>query len=156
MKRIFSLLIAIIGTLSLIAQTPEAMTMVDADQVPQEVLKAMAKKYPKKPVVQWYQFDDIFTAKTELDSISRYTRFNREALLIEERLLKPWSSAPENLKSGKEKTEFKYWEVNEFYEIYKDGTLYHYFLELKNDKNEIKTIYFDTSGKLEAKSNSGR
>jgi len=138
------------------AQTPAAMTEVDADQVPAEILVAMDETYPKLKVDQWFFFDEIYTAKTEAAGMAKYSRFNDEALMIEERILMDWEKAPEKIKAGKEKTEFKYWDVVEFYEIQKEGKPFHYFLKLKSDKNEIKTIYFDLSGKLEAKSNSGR
>ena len=157
MKKIISLLFATFGLVGLIiAQTPTAMTKIDADEVPTEVLVAMSKTYPNQKVDQWFYFDEIYSAKTDAEGIAKYSRFNDEALMIEERVLWDWSEAPENLVSGKEKTEYKYWDVVEFYEIRKEGKAIHYFLKLKSDNNEIKTIYFDLSGKLEAKSNSGR
>ena len=154
MGKTISLLSTLILIFNLSAQTPEAMTAIEESQVPIEVIKKLSKVMPEQKVEQWYVFDNIYSAKVMEDNMLKYQRFNSEGLLIEERMLKDWESAPEKLKQGKQKTTYKYWDVSEFYEVYSEGQLSHYFLMLKNDKNEKKSMYFDANGKLSSKSNS--
>lgn len=154
MIKILTLLTTIILTFSLNAQTPEAMTAIDAGLVPMQVVKKVNQINPEQEVEQWYVFDNLYSAKLTGDSMPKYQRFNSEGLMIEERLLKNWENAPERLKKSKQKTTYKYWDVTEFYEIHKDGQLSHYFLMLKDENNDSKSMYFDADGKLSGKSNS--
>jgi len=154
MKKTLISLFSLLSFLGLTAQTPEAMAEIEVRQVPMNVVKQMSETYPNLEVEQWYVFDELYSAKTTQEGIVHFSKFNAEGLMLEERVMKDWKDAPEQLKSGKDKTTYKYWEVTEFYEIFENGQLDHYFLVLENDKNEIKSMYFDQNGKLQSKSNS--
>lgn len=157
MKKLSLITIFCLGLIfSGFAQAPVIMTPVVADEVPTEVLMNMQKLYPESEVLEWLLFDRIYAAKIEDEAMIKYVHFNDEGLLIEERHLIDWQDAPEALKRGKNKTQFKYWEVTKLYGIHKNGKIDSYFMKLTSEKNEIKTIYFDSGGNLESKSNSGR
>ena len=155
MIRTISILFTLFGAINLFAQSPEAMSKIETQQVPKEVKEKMSQAHPREKVEQWYLHNDVYAAKTSANGMSSFSKFNQEGLMIEEMLLKSWADAPEALKQGKQKTTYKYWEVTELYEIHQDDKISQYFLVMKNDKNEMKSIYFDPSGKLEGKSNTG-
>jgi hypothetical protein len=154
MTKTIIFLMTLLLSLNLSAQTPEAMTAIDEELVPVKVVEQINQMNPGQEVEQWYVFDDLYSAKMTVDEMPKYQRFNSEGLMIEERFLKDWDSAPERLKKGKQKTTYKYWDVTEFYEIHQEGQLSHYFLMLQDDSGDTKSMYFDADGKLSSKSNS--
>lgn len=140
----------------LFSQTIDGMVEVDESKIPPSIKATYAKLNPEIAVDQWLYYKNIYDAKFVDAEQTKIYRFNRDGDLIEERVLIDWENAPENLKKGKELTQYKYWDVTELYEINKNGNVDAYFMKLENDKNEIKTIYFDESGNLDTKANSGR
>lgn len=140
---------------SLNAQTTDAFAAISPSLVPNEVLASFNNQYAASDDEEWKKFRDIYEVKHKDSGKIIYSRYNKQGLFIENRILLDWENAPEQLKSGKNKTNQKYWEVTEFYKRVSKNKGISYILQLKNKSGEVETLYFDESGELDVKSKSG-
>lgn len=136
-------------------QISNTFKVISADETPPAVLKAFAKDFPEIIVDRWGLEGEIYEAKFKQNKKWHFKRYNEEGALLESRVLMNWKNAPENLKSGKNKTAFKYWEVEEYYEVESALGDQYYILLMTNEQNELQTLYFDEEGNLNDKSKSG-
>jgi hypothetical protein len=149
------LLVALFFSVSLIAQTPDAYTKIESDEVPNEVMETFMQLHPKPIEVKWGSFNDEFQAKHKHNEHIVYSRFNAEGLHRNDLTQMNWEKeASKKLKDSKNRSFYKHWDVIEFYQKESSTGDLSYTLQLKNEDNELGTIYFDSEGGLDEKSKS--
>lgn len=149
------LLFALIFSLSLIAQTPDGYTYINQEEVPKAVKVSFMQMFPQSSEVEWASYRNEFQAKHLHNNHIVYSRFNAEGLHRNDLTRMNWEKeASEKLKNSLNRTYYKHWEVIEFYEKQNNKGDLSYTLQLKNEDNELGTIYFDSEGKLDKKSKS--
>lgn len=149
-------ILSFLFSISLMAQTPDAFSTIDANEVPNEVRESFMRMYPNSTEeVQWGSFNDEFQVKHLHNNHLVYSRFNDEGLHRNDLTQMNWEKeANEKLKSSKNRSFYKHWEVTEFYQKESASGDLSYTLQLRNEDNELGTIYFDSEGNLEEKSKS--
>ena len=149
------LILALFLSSVLIAQTPDAFTKIKMKEVPKSVKQSFMQMFPKADQVEWATFSDEFQAKHKLNNHTVFSRYNSEGLHLNDLTQLNWEKeADEKLKNSKKRSFYKHWEVIEFYRKESSEGDVSYTLQLKNEDNELGTIYFDGNGNLEEKSKS--
>lgn len=150
-----NLFLALFFSFSLIAQTPDGYTHTNQEEVPKAVKESFMQMFPQSDEVEWSSFRNEFQAKHNHNNHVVYSRFNNEGLHRNDLTQMNWEKeADDNLKNSLNRTYYKNWEVIEFYEKQSNKGDITYTIQLRNEDNELGTIYFDSEGKLDKKSKS--
>lgn len=152
MKKFILTIVFISGIFSLKAQTADAFQVIKKEQVPVSVIEAFEKSNAYESAPEWRVHLNIYEVKNG----NAYFRYNENGALTEKRIQLDWEKdAPKALKDGKNKTYYKFWDVTEFYKADGDTGIYYILQVTEKETNELATIYFDETGKLNTKSNTG-
>ena len=147
---------ALLISFSLTAQESMIRKKIDVEDVPLEVLRGFQKVHEGKTADVWRMEQLFYQAEYTENGKKYFDMFNPEGRYIETKEIMPWEKAPQSLKEGFNKTEYKYWDVVESYRITNENNNLYYRIQVSNDEDGTdKTIYFDEDGTLEDKSHSG-
>ncbi|MEQ8625634.1 MAG: hypothetical protein RJQ00_02530 [Vicingaceae bacterium] len=150
-------IITVFFSISGYSQTAKAFAAIDTDEVPNEVRMAFKDMEPEHSADSWRVERTTYEVKFEKDDHWVFHRFNDEGLYLETRTLKSWGEdASEEIKEGKKKTTYKYYDVIAFYEAKTADKDIYYVLMLEDEEtNDLQTLYFENDGSLRDKSKSG-
>lgn len=140
----------------LMAQDIDEPTMsaskIPANEVPAETKTAFSEMYPDAEVDTWWLIEKNYQAQFMNNGRVNKVLLNSAGGLIESRKQLDWEDeAPDAIKSGFNRTEYKYWDVTDFYVT--ENTSSDKFYEIQVQKgNRFQMIYFKPDGALSEKS----
>ncbi len=138
------------------AQDPDDPTMsaskISTNEVPAETITAFSKMYPEAEVETWWLIEKNYQAQFMKDDRLNKVLLNSKGGLIEKRKQLDWNTeAPDAIKSGFNRTEYKYWDVTDFYVTENTSSKKFYEIQVQKD-NRFQMIYFKPDGALDEKS----
>ncbi len=151
LKKITFLLVLLISTTTLIAQSGSARVISITD-VPEETTVAYEQAYPEATIKKWWMIEKNYQAEFVKDNRIYKVLINQSGGIIEERkqLFYP-NELPEKVLNGFKKTEYKYWKVEEAHVT--ENTSEDLFYEIKVSKDgRFQIMYFKPNGNIEEKS----
>ncbi len=151
LKKIIFILILLIPTTTLVAQSGSARVISITD-VPEKTAVAFEQAYPEATIKKWWMIEKNYQAEWVKDDRIYKVLINPSGGIIEERkqLIYP-NELPEKVLNGFEKTEYKYWNVEEAHVTENTGEDLFYEIKVSKD-GRFQIMYFKPNGNIEEKS----
>ena len=137
------ILLAIISLLSI-----SFISNAQVHKVPEVVKEVFENQYPKADV---QEYDDLLVkvvVKFTLDSSEMKATYSNKGVWKGTEKEISYSSVPEEVKDGFNKSKYADWDVRESTQLYLPGGSIQYRLRVKKNELQLKYLFFNTSGRL--------
>ena len=137
------ILLAIISLLSI-----SFISNAQVREVPVVVKEVFENQYPKADV---QEYDDLLVkvvVKFTLDSSEMKATYSNKGVWKGTEKEISYSSVPEEVKDGFNKSKYADWEVRESTQLHLPGGSTQYRLRVKKNDLQLKYLFFNTSGRL--------